>query len=89
MAHTYDLGPTFAQLLYYHSATPPLLAFTRSQEIEPPFRAGRCVVARVPFSNRALAVGVWLRPKQELDALLTAMSARVVEDNDVDMGDLL
>lgn len=83
MAQTHDLGPLFAQRLYYHSEHPPLAAFTQSQEIEPPFRAGRCLVLRLPFSKSAVAVGVWLRAKTESSALMDAMGARVVRDNAV------
>lgn len=89
MAHTTDIGAAFVQRLYYHSDNPPLLALTGSQEIEPPYRSGRCLVVRLPFSTRAVAVGLWLRQRSEKDALLNAMSGRVVQDNDVDMGDLL
>ena len=90
MAQTHDLGPLFAQRLYYHSAHPPLIALTRSQEIESPFRTGKCLVLRAPLTKRAVAVGVWLTGKSEEDALMDAMGARVVQDNAVgDMEDWL
>lgn len=84
MAQTHDLGRLFAQRLYYHSDNPPVFTVTRSQEIESPFRAGRCIVVRLPFTKSAVALGVWLATKPERTALLDAMSGRVVQDNEVD-----
>lgn len=85
MAHITDLGPhLYAQTLWWHTENPPLFHITHTTETEPPYRLGRCAVLRLPFSKRALALGVWVaEAKHEEDALLRSMDARVIRDNGI------
>ena len=84
MAKTHDLGSKFYwQRLYYHSENPPLFDTEETQEIEPPFRFGKCVVLRAPGSRIAIVIGHWKDERREVDALLTAMGGRVTEDNGI------
>lgn len=85
MAHITDIGPRFyAQRLYWHTDNPPLVHVTHTTETEPPFRLGRCLVLRAPFTKVALALGVWVdRAEDEESALLRSMDARVTRDNGI------
>lgn len=85
MAHITDLGPHFyAQKLWWHTENPPLAYVTHTTETEPPYRLGKCVVLRLPFTKRALALGAWVgEAEHEEDALLRSMDARVTRSNGV------
>lgn len=50
-----------------------------TQEIEEPFRYGRCLVLRVPYGKLGVGFGIWLRKKEENEALLGAIQAREVD----------
>lgn len=84
MAHITELGPLYAQKLYWHLDKPPLLHLDRTVETGAPYRLGKCVVIRAPFSKAALAIGAWVgKSRHEEEALLTSMGARVTKDNGV------
>lgn len=84
MAHITELGPFYAQKLYWHWHKPPLLHVDRTVETDAPYRLGKCLVIRAPFTKAALAVGAWVgKSRHEEDALLTSMGARVTKDNGI------
>jgi hypothetical protein len=84
MAHVTELGSRlYFQRLYWHSDSPPLLHLTVTQEIEAPFREGRCLVVRIPFTKRALVFGRWVGKRRQLDALLAATGGRITKDNGI------
>ena len=85
MPHVHHIGPK----IYVHQMTYPPGGFPlcergETQEIEHPFRTGQSVVLRMPFSRRALAVGVWRGERDEDDALMGAIAARWHEEEDDD-----
>jgi hypothetical protein len=84
MAKAHDLGQKFYwQKLYYHTENPPLFDTETTQEIEPPFRHGKCVVLRVPASKVAIVIGHWKDERREVDALLTAIGGTVTQENGI------
>lgn len=61
----------------------PLAEVGDTQEIDWPFRTGKGVVIRLPFTRTAVCVGRWGRSIEEDDALTTAIGARWMENHDV------
>ena len=59
MPATKDVGRFFAHGLTYPSTNFPLVDRGVTQEIEHPFRLGKSLVLRVPFTRRAVVLGVW------------------------------
>jgi hypothetical protein len=55
------------------SKLPVALGWT--QEIEYPFRRGRCIIWRLPRTQQTYATGVWLTTVDEVEALTKALSA--------------
>lgn len=47
----------------------PVLTVGWTAEIEEPFRQGRCLVARIPFTEAGVAVGLWGREGSEAQTL--------------------
>lgn len=83
-----DLGKhLYYQKLYWHTDKPPLFHRTTTTEIEWPFRHGKCLVVRAPFTKTAGAIGVWTGRHNETTALLSAMGARVVNDSGINLED--
>jgi hypothetical protein len=88
MAKVHDIGSRlYWQRLYWHSEDPPLIHRTTTQEIEPPYRNGRCLVLRVPFTKVAIVLGAWGSTMRESEALLSAVGGRVTKDNGIDIDD--
>lgn len=84
MAKVHEIGTRlYWQRLWYQIDTPPLFARSHTQEIEPPYRYGTCVVIRLPFTKIAVIVGKWRSHKREVEALLAAMGGRVTKDNGI------
>lgn len=82
MPKVHHIGPKmFAhQMTYPPDKRYPLMEPGETQEIEYPFRSGRSLVFRVPFTTRALAVGVWTGIRDETDALEGAIGAKWITD---------
>ena len=59
MPVTKDAGRFFAHGMTYPSTNFPLVDKGVTQEIEHPFRLGKSLVPRAPFTRRALVLGVW------------------------------
>lgn len=86
MAQTHDFGPLFFTTL--DLVPGPLLHSGWSQEVEPPFRASRVIVIRLPFLNKGLALGWWRKTgMDEEEALLAAMSGYGLDLYDADLDD--
>ena len=49
----------FKHYLTYPSRKAPLVEIGTTQESEPPWRRGKSLVIRKPFSTRAVAIGIW------------------------------
>lgn len=79
------LGPLYVgKLRYWHKKAFPIFEVGTTQETEHPYRKGKCLVARVPFTEPGYYLGVFYHnPKidydddVEIDQLLTlAMRGR-------------
>ena len=72
----------FGRLRYPHKKFLPLLEVGKTRETELPFRRGRCLVFRAPWTEKSLYLGLWTsRPKVDpddddaiIDILLDAMN---------------
>lgn len=74
------LGPLYADTVNYGKrGFFPVIETGWTSEIEPPFRKGKCLVFRFPFTRPGLALGI-LRHSglTEKEALMNAMGAREV-----------
>lgn len=58
----FTLGPVYAQRVTYPPKLGlfPLSELGWTNEIEEPFRHGRCVVLRVPFTSFGCGFGIWI-----------------------------
>ena len=81
-------GPLYGgQLKYWHRKPLPIVEVGTTNETEHPFREGKCLVFRAPFTHTALYVGLFthnpnIQPDDDeaIDELLMkAMRARVDE----------
>lgn len=79
------LGPLYGgKLRYWHKKALPVLEIGTTQETEYPFRKGKCLVARVPFTEPGYYLGIFYQnPKIDQDddiaideILQTAMKGR-------------
>lgn len=75
-------GPLYVgKLDYYHKKFLPILEVGTTQETEKPYRKGKCIVLRVPFTIPAVYVGLFGRADRSLDdedvdaLLVTALKA--------------
>ena len=72
-------------LQYWHRKLFPMIEVGTTQETEMPYRKGKCLVFRLPFTTPGLYLGVWVsRPdigwddEDKIDELLSgAMKSRV------------
>jgi hypothetical protein len=62
----------------------PFFEIGWTQEIEEPFRYGKCLVLRLPYGKVGLGIGIWLKQKDEDDALLGAIQGREVALDDIE-----
>lgn len=71
MPVTKDLGRVYlTSMRYLHRKAAPLIAETGwTAEIEEPYRRGRCLVVRIPFTLRAIVLGLWGQPGTEAQRL--------------------
>jgi hypothetical protein len=62
------LGPLYAgRLEYYHNRMFPVIEIGSTQETEMPFRKGKCLVFRVPFTKPGWYAGIFYHnPKIEV-----------------------
>ena len=80
------LGPTYVGTLrYYHKKLLPVLEVGTTQETEMPYRKGKCLVFRLPFTTPGFYLGLFYHTPEvsreddeKIDALLSeAMKSRV------------
>lgn len=76
MPATKDLWNTYAHLMDYPSRDFPLIERGNTQEIDPPYRVGVSLVARIPGTRKAIVLGKWVNKKDEDTALSDAIGAR-------------
>lgn len=54
----------------------PLAELGRTIETDEPYRAGRCLVVKLPFMRQAFLAGLWGKPQEETTALTKAIQGR-------------
>jgi len=66
-------GPLYGGTLrYWHKKASPIVEVGSTQETEHPFRKGKCLVLRAPFTETGLYFGLWYyNPKVNPDDDLT------------------
>jgi hypothetical protein len=78
-------GPLYGgKLRYWHKKVLPIIEVGTTQETEMPYRKGKCLVFRAPFTEPGFYLGIWIsRPDidweddDKIDELLTeAMKSR-------------
>ena len=74
------LGPLYADTVNYGDrGFFPVIEKGWTSEIEPPFRKGKCLVFRFPFTRPGLAIGIFGKSRlEEVEALLSAIEGRVI-----------
>jgi hypothetical protein len=70
-------GPLYVgKLEYYHRKFLPLIEVGTTQETEIPFRAGKCLVFRAPFTKPGFYIGLLFK---------TVKDPHLLTDEDVDL----
>ena len=78
-------GPLYGgKLRYWHKKALPIIEIGSTTEIERPYRKGKCLVFRAPFTEPGFYIGLWVKrtnihPDDDdaIDALLSeAMKSR-------------
>jgi hypothetical protein len=71
------LGPLYVGTLqYYHRHLLPVVEVGHTQETEIPFRSGRCLVFRMPFTKPGYYIGLFFK---------TVKDPHLLTDEDVDL----
>lgn len=71
------LGPIYAgKLSYYHRNFFPIVEIGNTQETDFPYRAGHCLVFRIPFTKPGFYIGILFK---------TAEDPTLLTDEDVDL----
>lgn len=71
------LGPLYVgKLEYYHKNFLPIVEIGKTQETEIPFRHGKCLVFRVPFTKPGYYVGILFK---------TVKDHNLLTDEDIDL----
>jgi hypothetical protein len=74
------LGPIYVDTVNYgNRGFLPVIEPGWTSEIESPFRKGKCLVFRFPFTRPGLAIGIFGKTRlEESEALLSAIQGRVI-----------
>jgi hypothetical protein len=81
----HDIGSKFyVHRMAYPSTKFPLSERGFTQEIDFPYRDGKCLVVRIPLTRQAVCVGVWGDDRDEEEALTDALRARTLTDEERD-----
>ena len=71
------LGPIYGgKLRYYHNHFLPIIEVGTTQETDLPYRKGRCLVFRVPFTKPGFYIGVLFK---------TTKNPHLLTDEDIDL----
>lgn len=84
-------GPLYVgKLKYYHRNFLPIVEVGTTRETDMPYRHGRCLVFRVPFTKPGFYAGIlfkdvdhpeWLTDDEIDEILVKALKSRVVDHN--------
>jgi hypothetical protein len=79
-------GPIYVDKIKYpHRNFLPITEIGWTQETEEPFRDGKCLVFRFPFTHPGFVLGVFGKPQDEEHALVRAIQAKEL---DVDLSEI-
>jgi hypothetical protein len=57
-----SFGPLYVgSLQYWHKKALPIVEIGTTQETEHPYRKGKCLVIRAPFTHPGYFLGVWVK----------------------------
>ena len=76
MAQTHNVGKYYWHTLRYPIKFKGLTDEAETQEIDPPYRYGKGVAIRIPFTKFAIVVGEWVERYNEQVALTRAINGR-------------
>lgn len=80
MPNVHHLGSKiYAHLMEYPTKKFPVIDVGDTQEIDWPFRTGKAIVTRIPFTRRAVVIGRWIGSSTEHAALTSAIKARSID----------
>jgi len=84
MAKTHDIGKFYWHGINYGFKPKELFEKAESREIEAPFRIGKGIALRVPFSTRGIVMGWWRKSGlSESQALTYAVNGRGLKTDEV------
>jgi hypothetical protein len=84
MPITKEIGRLFTHRFTYPPGKHfPLIDLGSSQEIEYPFRSGRSLVVRIPFTRESVVLGIWGEPEDDPDTALQKALRLWEEEEDV------
>lgn len=85
MPETHDLGRAYlTHMRYLHRKRLDFFEVGTTHEIEHPYRKGRCLVFRIPFTKFGIVLGLWGRPGDEDSRLAEAIGCRLLGPLDLD-----
>jgi hypothetical protein len=80
MPQVHDIGNKYyAHTMQYPTKDFPLIEEGTTHEIEEPYRYGRCLVTRLPWTRTALVVGKWVSVQDERSNLEEAIGYRRID----------
>lgn len=83
MAQTKDLGPLYAHILIYPIRPKVFVERAYSQEIDGQYRKGYGIAVRMPFTNKAIVLGLWKKTGYtESEGLTYAIKGRGLSAED-------
>lgn len=79
-----ELGRIYWHALTYPSKPKVLIERAQTQEIDEPYRHGTGWAIRLPFTCKAIVVGLWGESLGESQALSVAIGGRYLPDDQLD-----
>lgn len=83
MSEIHSVHKIYWQVLKYPFVPPKFLDESETQEIDDPYRHGRGVAIKIPFTKSVLILGKWLSKKGESEALTYAIGGRILSDDEL------
>jgi hypothetical protein len=84
MAKTHDVGKFYWHTMVYPIKPPVVAERAETQEIEEPYRFGKGICLRIPFTRLSLVMGKWITAHTESQALTNAIAGRAMTQDEVD-----
>lgn len=80
MANIRSIKKVYWHVLTYPEKPKTFIEKAETQLIDPPYSYGSGVAIRVPFTSKALVIGIWLGTLSEGSALTRAIGGRIIEE---------